>query len=303
MRTNRTTGSRIGALTLSVLCSALFATGALVATAVSAEESGSAAKTDPCNQHPVTKHCTEPGHQSGATSSGASAAEQATDPSAILAQVQNFFTTTSTDEDNNVSNTYLLQPVLPLTKKNVLRPALPVISTGGPDGKSGIGDLFLLDIQIEQFSKGSWGWGAAGTLDTASDDTLGGGKWTAGPAGMYLYKGIPKTIFGILGYNTWSFAGDNDREDVNTLFFQPIFVRHTSWGYWGWTDQNVTVDWEHDNNISFPVGIRFGKVFKASAKTLLNVAVMPYYSFNDNRDDTYGLKLTANFVKPGWLKH
>ena len=95
MRTNRTMGSRIGALTFSALCSALFTTGALVATAVSAEESGSAANTDPCKQHPVTKLCTHPDHASGATSSTASAAEAATDPSAILAQVHNFFTTAS----------------------------------------------------------------------------------------------------------------------------------------------------------------------------------------------------------------
>jgi hypothetical protein len=83
-------------------------------------------------------------HATGASAAGgASLAEAATDPSAILTQFQNFFWTTGSSDDKNISNTYLLQPVLPLSKNNVLRPALPVVNTSG---KTGIGDLFLLDV-------------------------------------------------------------------------------------------------------------------------------------------------------------
>ena len=64
-----------------------------------------------------------PTHQTGATEAGgASLTEAATDPSAILTQFQNFFWTTGSSDDKNISNTYLLQPVLPLSKNNVLRP-------------------------------------------------------------------------------------------------------------------------------------------------------------------------------------
>jgi hypothetical protein len=119
-----------------------------------------------------------------------------------------------------------------------------------------------------------------------------------------MYKGVPKNIFGLLAYNQWSFAGDDDRDDVNTLTFQPIWVGNFKWGYIGWSDQNATIDWEHDNEYSIPIGLRFGKVFKGdSAKTLLNVAVEPYYTYNENKDDVYGIKLAATFVKPTWLKH
>ena len=94
-------------------------------------------------------------HASGASApGGASLAEAATDPSAVLTQFQNFFWTTGSSDDKNISNTYLLQPVLPLTKNNVLRPALPVVNTSG---KTGIGDLFLLDVFLNQVKTGTWG--------------------------------------------------------------------------------------------------------------------------------------------------
>jgi hypothetical protein len=232
-------------------------------------------------------------------------AKAATDPSAVLTQLGFFFWTESSSDNKNIANTGLFQPVLPLTKKNVLRPALPVINTGGPDGKFGIGDLFLLDVQINQIASGSWGWGGVASLPTATDKTLGSGKWEAGPMGMYINKKAladSHSIFGILLYNQWSFAGKSDRQDVNFLSFQPIFVHHTSWGYLGWTDINATVDWENDNRFSFPVGLRIGKVFPG--KTPFNAYIQPYYIFNNKgKDDVWGIKLSGTFIKPNWLKH
>jgi hypothetical protein len=193
----------------------------------------------------------------------AALAKAATDPSAILTQLGFFFWTESSSDDKNIANTGLFQPVLPLSKHNVLRPALPIISTGGSDGEFGIGDLFLLDVQISAVSSGSFGWGGVASLPIATDDTLGSGKWEAGPMIMYMNKTLPKDLFGILAYNQWSFAGDSDRQKVNKLSFQPIWVHHTSWGYIGWTDLTASIDWENDNRFSFPVGLRFGTVFHA----------------------------------------
>jgi hypothetical protein len=192
---------------------------------------------------------------------------------------------------------------LPLSKNNVLRPALPLISTPGPNRKSGIGDLFLLDVWIFQANHASWGIGPVVSIPTASDDTMGTGKYEVGAAALYLYKGVPKSLFGILGYNLTSVAGDSNREDVNQFLFQSIWVSHFDWGYMGWTDQTGVIDWEHGSSVSFPVGLRFGKVFSASKKTLMNLAVGFYYTFNDGKDDVYGLKVTGTFVKPGWLNH
>jgi hypothetical protein len=240
-----------------------------------------------------------PTHKSGASAAGgADLAHAATDPSAILTQFQNLFWTTGSSDDKNISNTYLFQPVLPLSKNNVFRPALPVVNTSG---KTGIGDLFLLDVFMNQVKTGTWGWGVAGSVPIGADEFTTD-KWQAGPTLLYMNKTSEKVLWGILGYNQWSFAGKSAASDVNVLSFQPIVVIHTKWGYWGWTDQLATVDWEHDNQTSIPLGLRFGKVYMG--KTPLNASVGFYYTLNDNdRDNEFGLKVTATFIKPGWLKH
>jgi len=264
---------------------------------------GSGGNFDPPHDEHVNSTPEHESHAAGASAAGgADLAAAATDPSAILTQLGFFAWNTSSTDNRNSTVTGLFQPVLPLSKTNVLRPALPIISSGGSDGKFGIGDLFLLDFNFVQCHKCTWGWGAVGTLPTATDDRFGAEKWSAGPGGVYLYKGVPKNLFGFLGYNQWSFAGKSSRDDVNAFTFQLIWVGHYDWGYIGWTDQTGTIDWEHDNRLSFPVGLRFGKVFPG--KTPLNLAIQPYYTFrNKGLDDVWGLKISATFIKPGWLKH
>jgi hypothetical protein len=254
---------------------------------------------DPPHDDHVNSTPEHPSHKSGASAAGgADLAHAATDPSAILTQFQNLFWTTGSSDDKNISNTYLLQPVLPLSKKNVFRPALPVINTSG---KTGIGDLFLLDVVLNQVKTGTWGWGIAGSVPIGADEFTTD-KWQAGPTLLYMNKTSEKYLWGILGYNEWSFAGKSSASDVNVLSFQPIYVYHTGWGYWGWTDQLATIDWENDNQTSIPLGLRFGKVYMG--KTPLNASVGFYYTLNNKgRENTFGVKFTAVFIKPTWLQH
>ncbi len=168
-------------------------------------------------------------------------------------------------------------------------------------GTTGIGDLFLLDFFLNPVKTGTFGWGIAGSVPIGNKE-FSSEKWQAGPGLIYMNKTSDKVLWGILGYNQWSFAGDSAAQDVNLLTFQPIVVVQTNWGYWGWTDQTATVDWENDNNTSIPLGLRFGTVYKG--KTPLNAAIGFYYTLNNNgRDNVYGLKITAAFIKPTWLKH
>ena len=232
-----------------------------------------------------------------AAAQAAALASAATDPSAVLTQFQNFFWTTGNSDDNNISNTYLLQPVLPLTKNNVLRPALPVVNTSG---KTGIGDLFLLDVFLNPVKSGTFGFGIAGSVPIGADEFTTD-KWQAGPALLYMNKTKPGFLFGGLVYNQWSFAGKSSAQDVNTLTYQPIFVNNRDGWYWGWTDQTATYNWKNDYS-SIPLGLRFGKVFHAA--TPLNAAVGFYYTLNNKgRENTCGVIFTATFIKPIWLKH
>jgi hypothetical protein len=233
--------------------------------------------------------------------SSVNVAEQATDPSAVLTQLGLFYWNTRNEDDDVISQTALFQPVLPLSKRNVFRPALPLITTPGVDGHTGIGDLFLLDAWMFQIPDATVGIGWTASLPTASQDQFGSEKYELGITALYINKQVPKNIFGILGYTLTSVAGENDRADVNKFYFQPIWLRHFDWGYIGWTDQLATVDWENDGRMSFPLGLRFGKVYKGP--TPLNLAIQPYYTINESAPDEFGIKISGSFVKPGWLKH
>ena len=236
-----------------------------------------------------------------ASAHAAAMAKAATDPSAIMTQWGMFGWTESSSDNKNIATTVLFQPVLPLSKGNLLRPALPIVTTGGPDGVTGIGDLFLMDLQLVPKGKSTVGYGAGVTLPTATDDTLGHGKWQAGPAFVYLYKGSPHNLFGFLTYQQWSFAGKSDRDKVSEFTLQPVWTHHTSWGYYGWTDIANTYDW-NTNHLTVSLGPRIGKVFMS--KHPLNVAVTPYYKINNKgRDNVWGIKLQMTLITPELLRH
>ncbi len=56
---------------------------------------------------------------------------------------------------------------------------------------------------------------------TATDLTLGSGKWGAGPSAVALLT-PGRWVAGALVNNVWSFAGDSDRRDVNVFAISHI---------------------------------------------------------------------------------
>jgi hypothetical protein len=149
-----------------------------------------------------------------------------------------------------------IQPVIPFALNGswnlISRTILPVASqynvmTAG-SVQTGLGDT----VQSFFFSpsrptKGgiTWGAGPVFLLPTATNDSLGGGKWGIGPTIVILKQSGPWT-FGLLANHLWSFAGDAERSDVSTTFFQP-FVSRVYKGGFSWSvntenSQNWTAD-------------------------------------------------------------
>ena len=101
-------------------------------------------------------------------------------------------------------NVLFFQPLLPvpLSKKLMFsgRPVFPLVtnpdvdfSTGESDGHTtGFGDLQLMTLFGPDKADG-WVWGAGATFKfpTASDPSLGQGKYQAGPAAMVIHMGRP----------------------------------------------------------------------------------------------------------------
>jgi hypothetical protein len=124
----------------------------------------------------MSKPLAPPGNPAHAHPS--TAAQSATDPSAILFQWQNFYQVGHNSDGDVTSGSYTLQPVIPTTKNSLLRPALTYTST--PSGTNGISDLLLLQPFFFNPKGSTFGIGPVATLPTASEDALGSGKYQLG---------------------------------------------------------------------------------------------------------------------------
>lgn len=63
-------------------------------------------------------------------------------------------------------------------------------------------------------------------LPTGSNDLVTAAQWAAGPTAVALRQQGPWTL-GALTNHLWSFAGDDDRGDINRTFLQP-FLSYTT---------------------------------------------------------------------------
>ena len=205
------------------------------------------------------------------------------------------------DEDTKVQNTTLVQPVMPfqLTDKwkLIFRPVIPInsfetvgnvdISTGTVPGVTGVNferETGLGDINYSLFFSPAdaagfiWGLGPSITLPTATSSQLGSEKWSAGPTGVILVQPGWGT-YGILVRQLWSFAGDDDRADVNQMLIEPFLNYNLPGGWYLITDPISTVNWNasSSNKWTIPLGGGVGKLFTIG-KLPINSRIEAYYN-------------------------
>ena len=98
---------------------------------------------------------------------------------------------------------------------------------------------------------------------TATDDSLGQGKWGAGPTAVALTVHGP-WVLGALINNVWSFAGDSDRRDVNQMLIQPFVNYNLPDAWYVVTAPIITADWEaeSDDRWTVPLGAGVGKIVR-----------------------------------------
>ena len=188
-----------------------------------------------------------------------------------------------------------IQPVVPVTVGDwnlVNRAIVPLIDlegtvSGTPNipnptpggGASGLGDInYSLYFSPVKTDKVIWGAGPSVNLPTASDDQLGSGKWSAGLTAVALTQ--PKFgSVGILGRQLWSFAGDNDRPDVNQFLLEPFVNYNLDQGWFLLTDMVMTANWDAPSSQRWtvPIGGGFGRVFKIGNQAI-NSRLEYYYN-------------------------
>jgi len=161
---------------------------------------------------------------------------------------------------NGSRNTLNFQPVIPLKlndKLNVItRVILPFISQQDiySEGSSQTG---LSDITASAFFSPSktkngvtWGVGPVFLVPVATNDLLGTQKWGIGPTGVFLKQSHGWTV-GALVNQIWSFAGNEDRSNVNQLYLQPFFTHNWKSGAGVGGSFEITQNWEAETTTGF----------------------------------------------------
>lgn len=233
-------------------------------------------------------------------------------------------------EGNKVMNTTVVQPVmsLPWSKdwRLIFRPVIPIHSfdtlqgfdiiedepdtptlSGDFQRRTGLGDIVLWSAFSPQYEPPLvYGFGPTIMMNTASNDELGTGKWSAGPMATVAHI-TDKWIVGAVAQHWWSFAGDTDRDAVNLTDFQPI-IRYrlnktTNIGM----APNIQYNWTADSGerLRLPVGLGISTVTNFGELPVA-VGVEAYYFVEspDTFGPEWGLRVffTPVFPAPEWSK-
>jgi hypothetical protein len=146
-----------------------------------------------------------------------------------------------------------------------------------------------------------WGAGPTFLIPTASDDVLGTGKFSIGPAVVALVQ-PGKWTLGVLVNNLWSVAGPRGRPDVNSMTFQYFVNYNLKKGYYLTIQPIITANWNapSGNVWLVPFGGGIGRIMRLGFQPV-NVSVQAYG--NVKRPDnlpapTWQLKFQIAFLYP-----
>jgi len=201
-----------------------------------------------------------------------------------------------------------IQPVIPFGLSDdwnlITRTIIPVIHQEdlfpGAGSQFGLGDvstsLFLSPSKPTSTGL-TWGVGPVFLLPTATDPLLGAEKWGAGPTAVALKQQGPWTV-GALANHLWSFAGDDERSDINRSFVQP-FVAYTTPTAWTFSLQSESAyDWSADA-WSMPVNASVSKLTRIGRLPVSLQAGAGYWvTTPDNGPEGFRVRLQMTFLLP-----
>jgi hypothetical protein len=200
-----------------------------------------------------------------------------------------------------------VQPVYPFELGEnwnlITRTIVPVISQDdifpGEGSQFGLGDITvsLFAAPKEPTNGVIWGVGPVLYLPSATDRLLGAEKWGAGPTAIALTVRGPWTV-GALANHVWSFAGADDRTNINNSFLQP-FVAYTWPSAWTVSVQSeTTYNWE-SSDWGVPVNVAVAKLVKLGKLPVsLQAGLGRWLTSPDTGADGWRFRLQANVVLP-----
>jgi len=195
-----------------------------------------------------------------------------------------------------------VQPVIPISLNDkynlILRTIIPIKANEFPASVGGMGDVVQSFFFSPKEPLNGWivGVGPVMLYPTATDETLGGRKWGAGPTAVLLKQQSGFT-YGILANHLWSFAGSSDRSEVNATFLQP-FVSFTTKTYTTFgVNTESTYDWRH-SQWSVPINAAISQLLKIGGQPLQLQLGYRYYADAPTNGPEWGLRFAVTFLFP-----
>jgi hypothetical protein len=199
-----------------------------------------------------------------------------------------------------------VQPVVPFQISAewnlIVRTIVPLIDQG--EAAPGLGQHFGFGDTVQSFffsptpSPGGiiWAAGPVFLWPTATDGTLGSGKWGAGPTALVLKQQAGWT-YGLLANHIWSYGGQAARADVSNTSIQP-FVGYT------WPDTTtLTLNsesvyaWE-SRQWTVPLNLMVSHIFSLGGqKTNFQIGAR-YYATAPDDTARWGARFTVTFLFP-----
>ncbi|MCB2222400.1 MAG: neuromedin U [Bacteroidetes bacterium] len=185
------------------------------------------------------------------------------------------------DRNMNILN---IQPVIPFADGRIItRTILPIVRIPNFASEDGIAASGLSDIVFTAFyapanQPFTWGFGPVLEIPTGGAER-GTQKWSAGPSFVALLQPEDWT-FGVLVNNAWSFAGKEERADVNHMLLNLFIVRQLGNGWYVNSTPIITADWtaDEENRWIVPIGAGAGKLVLLGGKLPLNLQTQLYYN-------------------------
>jgi hypothetical protein len=201
-----------------------------------------------------------------------------------------------------------IQPVIPFSLGSdwsvITRTIVPVVFLEAPSVF--LNDEFgLSDTQQSffftpgpTFAGVTWALGPILLYPTATEDSLGSGKFGAGPTGLILRQHAGWT-YGVLANHVWSFADVDDAhpDDVSTTFVQP-FINYTLPDTTAFVvNAETSYDWESEE-WTVPINAGVSRIFKFGSRPVSLGIQGRYYAVSPSGGPEWGARFTSTFLFP-----
>jgi hypothetical protein len=210
--------------------------------------------------------------------------------------------------DDGTKTTLNIQPVIPAPISEdwnlITRVIVPLIDQHNVAGHSGtqtgMGDTtptFFFSPKAPTASGLTWGAGPVFLLPTATDDLLGTEKWGAGPSFVLLQQTESHWTIGMLANHIWSFAGKDEREDVNSTYLQPFITKGIGKGRTIALNSESTYNWR-TGHWNAPINLTYAQIVKVGDQ-LVNLKFGPrYYVETPSGGPDWGLRFEVTLLFP-----